>query len=132
MRLLETIIYTDRLSEVRAFYAKHFVFRADSSVANTFSMMILPEARLTFVDAASANVPPSQGMVVRLAVPIAALERSRLLNEGLGEAIGELAVGDWGDFFGEAVHFFMLTDPSGTRLHLFEAQYGEDKALIIK
>jgi len=132
MRLLETIIYTDKLSEVRAFYEKHFVFRADSSVANAYSLMILPEARLTFVDAASANVPLSRDMMLRLAVPFAALERSRLLNEGLSNAIGELVVGDWGYSFGDAVHFFTLTDPSGTRLQLFQAQYGEDIALIVK
>ena len=40
MRLLNTVIYTDKLSEVRAFYEKHFNFTTDSS--HDFTILVGP------------------------------------------------------------------------------------------
>ncbi len=128
MRLLETIIYTDKLDEVRAFYEQHFLYPLDTGRANAFGILPIPEGKITYVDAASAGVDPSRGIFLRLGMTFPQLERARMVAAGV--ECGELTVEDWGPFYGQAVRYFTLTDPSGTRFQCFEAHYGEERQLM--
>jgi hypothetical protein len=128
MRILTTVIYTDKLAEVKAFYEKHFVFPSDEGEPNSYGILPYPEAKVTFVDSASAGVAPSKNILLRLALPFTLIERARLISEGL--ACGELTVANWGYFYGSAVQYFMITDPSGAQLQIFEDHFGEEKQLM--
>ena len=130
MRLLNTVIYTNKLPEVRAFYGKHFAFPADTGYPNAYGIFPFAEAKITFVDAASAGVVPSQGMLLRLGLPFPNLERARIIAEGGGSAVGDLVTEDWGSYYGQSVQYFTLTDPSGTRVQFFEDHFGEDRQLM--
>ena len=128
MRILDTAIYTDKLDEVRAFYERHFYFPMDAGSPGVFGIMPFAEARITFIDAAPAGAHPSQGAVVRLGASYPQLERARLLAAGID--CSEMIVEDWGAFYGRAVQYFSVTDPSGTRLLFFEDHHGEAKQII--
>ena len=128
MRLLNTVIYTDKLTEVRAFYEKHFYYPTDTGEPNSFGILPLPEAKITFVDAAALGAEPSRNILLRLATSYPVVERARLLAAGVD--CGELAVADWGSFYGPAVRYFPMTDPSGACIQFFEAGYGEEKQLM--
>jgi hypothetical protein len=128
MRVLNTVIYTDKLNAVREFYQKHFFFTYDEGEANSFGVLPFPEAKITYVDSAAAGIAPSQNVLLRLGMPFPIIERARLISEGV--ACGDLTVENWGSFYGNAVQYFVITDPSGSRIQLFEDRYGEDKQLM--
>lgn len=128
MRTLETIIYTDKLDEVRTFYGQHFFFPMDTGKATTFGILPIADSKITYIDAASAGVEPSRGGLLRLGTEFPQLERARLLAEGI--ECGEMTVDDWGPFYGQSVRYFTMTDPSGTRMQFFEAHYGEERQLM--
>src|SRR5450432_3672801 len=130
MRLLNTVVYTNKLPQVRAFYEKHFVFPADTGNPNAYGIFPFAEAKITFVDSESAGVMPSQGVLLRLGLPFPNLERARIIAEGGGEAVDELVVEDWGSYYGQSVQYFTLTDPSGTKIQFFEDHFGEARQLI--
>jgi hypothetical protein len=128
MRVLNTVIYTDKLGEVREFYQKHFVFPFDEGEPNAYGILPFPEAKITYVDAASAGVAPSQNVLLRLGMAFPIIERARLISEGVN--CSDLTVANWGSFYGSAVQYFTITDPSGARIELFEDHYGEEKQLM--
>jgi len=129
MRMCTTIIYTDKLADVSAFYTTHFAYLpTEADYTNTFSLMPGPEVRLTWVDAASAGVPTSQNIVLRIAVVDTLMERAELLAAGV--ACSELRVEDWGPFFGQAVRYFDMIDPSGAHLQYYESDFGENRQLM--
>src|SRR5258706_6878637 len=115
MRVLNTVIYTDKLSEVRAFYEKHFVFPSDTGEPNSYGILPFPEAKVTFIDSAAAGIAPSQNILLRLGLPFPLIERARLIAEGV--ACGELTMADWGSFYGTKVQYFTIIDPSGASIH---------------
>ena len=128
MRLLNTVIYTDRLAEVRTFYETNFYFPMDRTEPNSFGILPLPEAKITFVDAAATGMVPSQNILLRLAIPYPALEHARLVAAGV--SCSELATEDWGSFYRQAVQCFTFTDPSGVRIQFFGSHFGEEKQSI--
>ena len=128
MRILDTVIYTEKLGDVRAFYEKHFLFPTATLSASTFGILPFAEGKITFVEAASIGEMPSQGVLLRLGTAFVQLERARLVAAGV--QCGELTVEDWGAFYGQAVRYFTLTDPSGTRIQFFEDHYGEARQII--
>lgn len=129
MRILDVVVYTDKLSETRAFYEKHFLFLPlETDQATTFAFQPFGEVRITYIDAASAGVSPSRGMVLRWGLSHLDLERARLIAEGV--ACGELVVEDWGAFYGERVRYFSMTDPADACILFFEHRYGQADQLI--
>ncbi|MEP7287132.1 MAG: hypothetical protein ABI947_15365 [Chloroflexota bacterium] len=128
MRVLITVIYTDKLDEVRTFYDKHFVFPTVTDHPDAFGILVYPDATITFIDSASAGVAPSQNVVLRLLLPFTVLERARLISEGAN--CSELVVENWGSYYGQSVQYFTLTDPAGTRIQIFEDRFGEEKQLM--
>ncbi len=128
MRVLETVIFTDRLGEVRAFYEKHFAFPMDAESPARFGVLVFPEARLVFLDAALSGGSVTGGALVRIGLPFPELERARLLTEGV--PCTDLIVEDWGSYYKGPVRCFTLTDPSGTRLQLFEDQCSRERQII--
>src|SRR5262245_1612645 len=107
MRILDVVIYTDKLSEVRAFYEKHFrMLPLEVDHTTTFAFQPFGEVRVTYVDAASAGASPSKGTVLRWSLPLLDLERGRLIAEGV--ACTELVVEDWGAFYGKQVRYFSM------------------------
>src|SRR5258706_7795478 len=128
MRVLNTVIYTDKLNAVREFYQKHFFFTVDEGEPNSFGILPFPEAKVTYVDSAAVGISPSQNILLRLGMPFPIIERARLISEGV--VCSELTVENWGSFYGSGVQFFVITDPSGARIQLFEDRYGEDKQLM--
>jgi hypothetical protein len=128
MRVLNTVIYTDKVSEVRKFYETHFVYPTDTGEPNSFGVLFYAEAKITFVDAKSAGVEPSRNVLLRLTTAYPIIERARLIAAGVN--CGEMVVENWGSFYGQAVQYFTVTDPSGTRIQMFEDHYGEEKQLM--
>jgi len=129
MRILDVVIYTDKLSEVRTFYEKHFLMLpVETDRTTTFAFQPVGEARITYIDAAAAGVSPSKGILLRWCMPHLELERDRLISEGV--SCGELVVEDWGTFYGKQVRYFSVIDPADDRIHVFEDRYGETVQLI--
>jgi hypothetical protein len=128
MRILDTVIYTDKVSEVRTFYVKHFRALPLQTPDSAFAFQPYGEARITYVDAASAGVSSSKGMVLRWNLPHLDVERDRLQTEGV--TCGEMVVEDWGAFYGERVRYFSIIDPADACIQLFEDRYGETVQLI--
>jgi len=128
MRVLETVVFTDKLGEVRAFYEKHFAFPIDADNPTGFGILAFPEARIVFLDASQAGGRVTQGALVRIGLPFPELERARLLTEGV--ACSDLVVEDWGSYYKGPVRHFTITDPSGTRLQLFEDRYSRARQII--
>ncbi len=129
MRLCTTVIFTDKLAEVRAFYLENFKhFPAHTTNPNTFSIMPFAEAQLTWVDAASASMPITLNTMIRISVQYILIERAQLVAQGV--VCSELIIEDWGAFHGKAVQYFSVTDPSGTRLLYYEDHYGENRQLM--
>jgi hypothetical protein len=129
MRILDVVIYTDKLSEVRAFYEKHFrLLPLEADHTTTFAFQPFGEVRVTYVDAASAGMSPSKGTVLRWCLPFLDLERGRLVADGV--ACGELVVEDWGAFYGQQVRYFSMIDPADVCIQFFEDRYGQLAQLI--
>lgn len=128
MRVMITVIYTDKLPQVREFWEKHFNLPMDNSLPNTFSVFPLADSVLTYIDAASAGVAPSQGVVLRLLLPLTNLERERMIAEGV--ECSDLIVENWGSYYGEKVRYFMFADPGGIKIQIFEDNYGYVKQLM--
>ncbi len=128
MRVLETAIFTDKLDDVRAFYKKHFAFIVEADNNRTLALLVYPEARLIFIDAASAGERPQQGILLRVGLPFPELERSRLITEGV--ECGDLITADWGDYYRGPVQYFEVVDPGGTRLQIFYDQHSREKQII--
>ncbi len=55
MRVLNTVIYTDKLSTVREFYEKHFQLPIEDKESVRFGLLWFGEARITYIDAATAG-----------------------------------------------------------------------------
>lgn len=124
--LLTTVIYTDQLEAVRAFYERHFKLTIDvypHSILVTF----YGNAAIEYVDAGWAEAHATPGVVVRWTLPLTDLEHERLTTEGA--TCGPLTTAHWGDNYGETVRYFELTDPAGTRLQLYEPHFGEKRSL---
>jgi hypothetical protein len=129
MRILDVVIYTDKVGEVRTFYEKHFrMVAVEANDLTTFAFQPIGEARITYIDAASAGVIPSKDIVLRWCMPHLELERDRLVSGGV--ACGELVIEDWGAFYGKQVRCFSMIDPAGAKIHFFEDRYGETVQLI--
>jgi predicted enzyme related to lactoylglutathione lyase len=126
--LICSVIYTDKLDEVREFYQKHFRLTMEESVPHSFLVMPFSNTALEYIDAAWAGVAPSQGLLFRYRLPLTALEHERLAAEGV--QCGELTVEPWGGIFGAQVQYFTITDPSGTRLQIFEDHFGEVRQMM--
>ncbi len=129
MRLCSTIIYTDKLAEVSAFYQKFFFeVSQDSSSPNNFTIFPFAEAGLTWIDAASVHAALTQNMLIRIAVPYIVIEHAQSVQRGA--PCSDLVVEDWGAYYGERVQCYTVTDPSGTRIVYYEDHYGEQKQLM--
>jgi hypothetical protein len=128
MRLLNTVIFTDKLDEVRAFWQRHFLYPVDEGEPNSFGVMPFPYSKITYIDAAAANMTVSRGIVLRLAMEYPPLERARLLSEGV--ACSELQTASWGTFYGTQVQYFTLNDPAGTTLQIFVDRFGDERQLM--
>lgn len=126
--LLCPVVYTDKLAEVRAFYARHFKLPIDESVAHSVMVFFYPQCALQFIDAAWAGVSPSRDQLFRFRLPLTALEYERLTAEGVPTS--ELSVEPWGGIYGAQVQCFTITDPSGTRIQIFEDHFGEARQLM--
>jgi predicted enzyme related to lactoylglutathione lyase len=127
MRLMNTVIYTDKVNEVRAFYEKHFAFQADETQTNAYSVFTFGECAITYIVPDSGQ-PFTQNAVLRIRIPFTEVERARLIAEGA--SCGELIVEQWGDLVGGNVRYFTVTDPSGTQLQIFEDGFGAKKQLM--
>ncbi len=129
MRIVDTVIYTDKLPEIRAFYERYFdALPMDTSLTHAFGVALLAEARLTYLDAQHAAVGPTQGLIVRVGWQFPNLERARLM--ALGLVCSELAQEDWGAMYG-TVRCFSAAPPDGNRLVFFEDHYGESKQITL-
>jgi hypothetical protein len=128
MRLLNTVIYTDKLGEVRSFYEKNFRLPLTNDTAEGFGIQWFGEAMASYLDAAAAGLPASVGVVLQIGMPFAVLERGRLIT--LGVECSEIMVKPWGPFFGKNVQYFSFNDPSGALIQLFEDHFGEEKQLM--
>jgi hypothetical protein len=128
MRVLEAVIFTDKLDAVRAFYKSHFAFVIEANNERMMSLQVYPEARLVFIDAASAGETPNRGVLLRIGLPFPELERSRLITEGV--ECGDLVTADWGDHYQGTVQYFSVVDPSGTRLLVFYDQFSRERQII--
>jgi hypothetical protein len=128
LRVLETVIFTDQLDAVRAFYKQHFAFIVEADNERMLALLVFPEARLVFIDAASADEAPQQDVLLRVGLPFPELERARLITEGV--ACGELITGDWGAHYQGSVQYFTVVDPAGTRLQIFYDQFSRERQII--
>lgn len=128
MRLLNTVVYTDQLAKTKAFWEKHFAGVPIEEGDHNFTVFVYADAGITYVDAASANMHLSQGVLFRWTMQFLSLERARLLAAGV--QCGELTLEAWGQHYGNQVQYFTISDPSGARIQLFEAHYGEDQQLM--
>jgi hypothetical protein len=129
MRILDVVIYTDKLGEVRTFYEKYFgMLPVETDYSTTFAFQPFGEARITYIDAASAGMNPSKGTILRWGMSHLELERARLM--AAGAVCSELVVEDWGAFYGKQVRYFSVIDPADAHIHFFEDRYGETVQLI--
>lgn len=129
MHLCTTVIFTDKLAEVRNFYQTNFSYLPmDTANPNGFSVMPFAEAQITWIDAASAGAPVTLNTMIRITLPYVAVERAQLAAKGV--SCSELIVENWGNFHGNAVQYFSVTDPSGTRLLYYEDHFGEERQLM--
>jgi hypothetical protein len=129
MRIVDLVIVTDKLAEVRDFYLKHYpIWHSTEDNPNTFSVMPYAQSRLTFLDSASANAEPTRGLVVRITMNMIPLERSRLVAAGV--ECSDVAVEHWDTHYGDKVQYFSFTDPTGLKVQIFEDRYGQLKQLM--
>ena len=129
MRLLTTVIYTHKLDDVRAFYEQYFhQLSADGSDAHAYNLKPFAEAHISWVDASWAKQPVTVGAVVRVSLPYTLIEYEALVEKGLN--CGQLIVEQWGPASGGQVQYFVVTDPSGTKILFYEDHFGEEKQLM--
>ena len=129
MRLLTTVIYTDKLDQVRAFYEQYFhQLAADGSDAHAYNLKPFAEAHISWVDSTWANQPVTVGAVVRITLPYTLIEHAALVEKGLD--CDQLIVEQWGAASGGQVQYFVVTDPSGTKILFYEDHFGEEKQLM--
>jgi predicted enzyme related to lactoylglutathione lyase len=129
MRLLTTVIYTDKLDQVRAFYEQYFhQLTADGSDAHAYNLKPFAEAHISWVDASWARQPVTIGAVLRISLPYTLIEHAALVEKGLD--CGQLIVEQWGAASGGQVQYFVVTDPSGSKILFYEDHFGEDKQLM--
>ncbi len=129
MRMCTTVIFTDKLAEVRAFYQKYFAqLPSHDSNANTFSITPFSESQITWVDAASVNAPTTLNATIRLTTPYTLIEHAEAVARGV--PCSALTVEDWGSFYGQQVQYFAVTDPSGTSILYYEDHFGEARQLM--
>ena len=129
MRMSTTVIYTDKLAEVKAFYQQYFSqMLADTPDPHTFTLRLFAEAQISWIDAASAGEPVTHGATMRVTVPYTEIEHALLVEKGASS--GPLMVADWGPGYEGHVQFFTVIDPSGTRIFFYEDRIGENKQLM--
>ncbi len=124
---VHTVIYTDHLPEVEAFYRRIFPSVAFDAQEGMFTVRWASNGWLHFVRADEQH-PPSAVALMRMHLPHVALEHERLT--ALGVACGELTVEAWGDWYGGNVQYFEIIDPTGTHLHFYEPNYGVKRQLM--
>jgi hypothetical protein len=124
---VHTVIYTDRLPEVEAFYRRAFPNVAFDAQDGMFTFRWASNGWLHFVRS-DADHPPSAVVLMRLQLPYTDLEHERLT--ALGIPCGALTVESWGNWYGQNVRYFEVIDPAGTRLHFYEPHFGEKRQLM--
>ena len=130
MRLCTTLIYTDKLAEVRAFYQRYFSqFPSDSRDPNALTLYVFADAGINWIDAGYAGQPITSGVSLRISVPFTEIEQAALVEKGA--SCSALAIADWGPVFSGKVQHFSVVDPSGTQLVFYEDQIGEKKQIMI-
>lgn len=130
MHMCTTVIYTDKLAEVRAFYQRYFSqFLADGRDPDTFTLRVFAEAQISWINAAWANQPVTVGTSLRVTIPYTEVEHAALVEKGAPCA--ELMIADWGLTYRGKVQYFSIVDPSGTIISFYEDQIGEKKQIMI-
>jgi hypothetical protein len=128
MHAVTTVIYTDQLDAIRAFYTTHFAKMPQGSDApDRFSIRPNSEAHVLWIDAKTAGMPLTQGLTVRFHHPFTEVERAILV--GAGVACDDLHEEQWGARHGN-VRCFGFTDPSNTYVVQYEDHYGEAQQLM--
>ncbi len=129
MRMSTTVIYTDKLSEVKAFYQQYFSqMLSDTPDPHTFNLRLFAEAQISWIDAAIAGEPVTRGATMRVTVPYTEIECALLVEKGA--PISPLTVADWGAGYEGHVQYFTVVDPSGIRISFYEDRIGEKKQLM--
>jgi hypothetical protein len=130
MRMCSTVIYTDKLAEVRAFYQHYFSqMLSDVRDPHTFHLRLFAEAQISWIDAVWAQQPITIGTTLRVSVPYTEIEHAALAEKGA--PCGDLSVTDWGPTYNGRVQYFTVFDPSGTRIIYYEDRIGETKQIMI-
>ena|SRR5579864_7060519 len=130
MRMFTTVIYTDKLAEVRAFYQRYFSqFLTDERDPYTFTLHVFAEAQISWIDAAWAQQPVTAGASLRVSVPYTEIEHPVFVEKGA--PCGELTIADWGATYRGKVQYFSIVDPSGTQISFYEDQIGEKRQIMI-
>lgn len=129
MRMSTTVIYTDRLAEVKAFYQQHFSqMLSETPDPHTFTLRLFAEAQISWLDAAWAGEAVTPGITLRVTMPYTEIEHAILVENGAPS--GPLTVADWGSGYEGQVQYFAVVDPSDTRLVFYEDRIGEKKQLM--
>lgn len=121
---LNTVIYTNKLEEVLAFYKANFNFMLDETIPNGLAVLgsYGGNGLLIYLDAEAYNHAISTNVVVRVHMKSPEIEHERLERAQL--SVTAVQEADWGKSFGTA-RYFELTDPSGNSIQLFEDHIGE-------
>jgi hypothetical protein len=129
MRLCTTVIYTDELAEVTAFYQRYFSqLLSDARDPHMFSLRLFAEAQISWIDSAWAEQPVTIGATMRVSVPYTEIEQAALVEKGA--PCGQLSVADWGPAYDGHVQYFTVIDPSETQIVYYEDRIGEKKQLM--
>lgn len=126
---MHTVVFTDRLEAVKAFYLKYFEgFTFDFHIPDGFSFQIFePRAKLIYLDATKYNVEPTRGLAMRLNFAFPEIERDRLQTEGI--EVSEMHHVNWGAHYGDSVNYFEFLDPAGVRMQLYREYAGETRGI---
>lgn len=128
MHAVTTVIYTDQLEAVRAFYSAHFnKFPQSSDAPDRFELRPNSEAHIVWIDAQAAGVSPTRSAVLRIHHPFTDIERATLVHAGV--ECGPLHEEPWGARHGN-VRCFSFADPSGTLIVQYEDHFGEAQQLM--
>ncbi|MHB8625684.1 MAG: hypothetical protein ACYDBJ_11610 [Aggregatilineales bacterium] len=129
MRMVTTVIYTDKLAEVKAFYQRYFSqLLSDTRDPHTFNLRLRAEAQISWIDAAWAEQPVTSGTTLRATMSYTEIEHAALVEKDA--PCSQLSVADWGPAYNGQVQYFTVVDPSGTRIVYYEDQIGEKKQLM--
>ncbi len=129
MKILSTVIYTDKLPAVREFWTNHFQLTIYAHEPHSFTVFLYGESAVEYVDAAWAGVSPTQGALIRYLLPHVPLEQARL--KALGCTVSDLKSEHWNEYTGENVYYFTLQDPSGTQYQIYQEHYGQARQLMM-